>query len=163
VKVFCPYCGYDKPAEAFTDEHVIPQALGGALEPVNPFILRVCGDCNAACGRWIDGPFVRSWLVHNARAAYGMEYCDPAAKPVIPLLFMGKMKAWSDPATTCDFWLGPFGDHIYHVHRPHPDQALFAGKPPHVRDADWDTGAVYIAFVTAEPIWCCRAGESAEI
>ncbi|MBK7583802.1 MAG: HNH endonuclease [Myxococcales bacterium] len=148
----CPYCGYDKPDE-FTDEHVVPRALGGGVQPTNPFILRICEPCNSACGRWIDGPFVRSWLIHNARAACAVEFCDPTAKPVVPLTFIGAMKAWSHDGTICDFWLGPFGDHIYHVHQSHPDQPTFVGKPPHVRNSDWDPGAVYIAYVTRDPIW----------
>jgi hypothetical protein len=56
----CPYCGKTKPTEEFTDEHVVPAAVGGNLMPTNPFLLRACRRCNTACGRHVDGPFIRS-------------------------------------------------------------------------------------------------------
>lgn len=43
------------PKEVFTDEHVIPAAIGGA------FVIRnVCNECNEKLGVNIDDPFVRS-------------------------------------------------------------------------------------------------------
>lgn len=79
--MFCAYCGKDRPDDIVTKEHVVPKALGGALTPTNPFLLDVCEPCNDACGRWVDGPFIRSFLVHNARAQLAYEYVDPSAHP----------------------------------------------------------------------------------
>src|SRR2546423_889478 len=62
----CTYCYRSK--GPFTAEHVLPEALGGKLEPVNPFKLStVCLRCNGAAGRHIDGPFCRSWLMMHDR------------------------------------------------------------------------------------------------
>ncbi|MDB4968530.1 MAG: hypothetical protein JWN44_4219, partial [Myxococcales bacterium] len=57
----CTYCYRD--TRPFTEEHVLPDSLGGNIEPTNPFkLLTVCESCNGTAGRHIDGPFARSWL-----------------------------------------------------------------------------------------------------
>ena len=149
--MFCVYCGKDRPDEIVTKEHVIPQALGGALTPTNPFLLDVCKPCNSACGRWVDGPFIRSFLVHNARAQLAYEYVDPTADPVLPVLFMGRLKGWNDNDIVCDAWIGPTGDPIYHFHRPY-QEPTWVGRPPTSIDK-YDPGVVFFAFVGTNPEW----------
>jgi hypothetical protein len=46
---YCPYCNSDK-KPAMTDEHIIPQSIGGAEGPR----IRVCKDCNDITGGRID-------------------------------------------------------------------------------------------------------------
>ena len=59
----CLYGNIEKPIEEFSDEHVIPQAIGGNIEPINPFNLtEICQRCNRLCGLFVDGSFVRSWF-----------------------------------------------------------------------------------------------------
>lgn len=60
----CPYCGREKSDVERSQKHVLPKALGGNIAPQNPFSLVVCRRCNSACGRHIDGPFIRCWLTH---------------------------------------------------------------------------------------------------
>jgi hypothetical protein len=155
VTQFCPYCGRDKAPTEFTDEHPIPRSLGGNLTPSNPFLIRVCASCNAACGRWIDGPFVKSWLMHNARAITVDRLYRDSPPQVFPLVYMGPDENWSgDDGTICDFWLGPTGDHIYHFHQPYgSDVSIFAGRPPHLKADDLDPGRVFLAFVAPNPVW----------
>lgn len=53
----CLYCGNEKNEEDFSQEHVIPKALGGNLTPDNPFTIHnVCRRCNSVAGAFIDGP-----------------------------------------------------------------------------------------------------------
>jgi HNH endonuclease len=85
--VICPYCGFDKDPEIFTDEHVIPRTLGGNVYPTNPFLCRVCTGCNSACGRYVDGRFSKSWFIHNWKSDAARQTYDPAAEPVFPLSY----------------------------------------------------------------------------
>src|SRR4030095_723423 len=88
--MFCPYCGKDKPEADFTDEHVVPQRLGGNLTPINPFVIRSGKPCNTTAGRWVDGPFIRSWFVMNDRAMHALKYVDiSAANSIVPYVYIG--------------------------------------------------------------------------
>jgi HNH endonuclease len=154
VLMLCPYCGYEKDVEKFTDEHVLPRALGGAVLPTNPFVCRVCNSCNAACGRWIDGRFARSSLIHNARSEAMRRTYDPASNPTFSLSYMGSLNDWKDEGNTqCDFWLGPTGDHIFHFHQAYDELGMFAGRPPHLREAQIDPGNVFVRLVGSNPEW----------
>jgi HNH endonuclease len=51
----CIYCGQDKPDSAFSDEHIWPKALGGALLPLLWRTDEVCADCNNISGLFVDG------------------------------------------------------------------------------------------------------------
>lgn len=155
TKQLCPYCGYEKDLTEFTDEHVLPRALGGGVRPTNPFVCRVCGSCNAAVGRWIDGWFTRSPLIYNFRARASFATYDPDSEPTFPLFFFGSLQDWSPQAGVhCDFWLGPTGDHIFHFHRPYEDRsAIFAGVPPHLRSSDVDPGNVFVRVVGTNHEW----------
>jgi hypothetical protein len=146
----CPYCDRDKPD--VSEEHVLPQALGGALQPTNPFKLDVCTECNSTCGRWVDGPFIRSWPLYNARSIAGRIFVDPARGPVIPLVYMGKSLEWTSDDLECDFWLGPTGDQVYHFHKAYPGEPSYVGRPP-VRPAALDPGVVFFALVATNPAW----------
>ena len=152
---FCPYCGEDRARSDFTKEHVLPQALGGNLQPSNPFSISACGRCNSTCGRYVDGRFIRSWLIHNWRAESHRRTYDPK-NSVLSLVWFGKLADWSGiDGTVADFWLGPAGDLIYHFHEPYPDvdATVFAGRPPHVPLARTDPGAVYVALRSGTNDW----------
>jgi hypothetical protein len=55
----CVYCRIEKPLEAFTREHVLPEGFGGFK---NTLVLHqeVCGDCNARFGNTLDLALGRS-------------------------------------------------------------------------------------------------------
>jgi HNH endonuclease len=149
--MLCPYCGRDKDAGEFTDEHVLPRALGGVLEPVNPFKIRVCGRCNHLSGQHVDGPFCKSTWMHYARASAGKSAVDLATEPTLPLTFIGALEAWSGP-DVCDLWLGPTGDLIYHFHDAYEDRPTIVGKPIG-RRKDVDPGVVFVGVVATNPAW----------
>lgn len=149
----CPYCGRAIATDQVTDEHVIPRALGGGLTPTNPFKVPACKRCNSAAGRWVDGPFIKSFLIHNARALAQNERVDPATQPILPFLFIGALPAWSRQDVQCDMWLGPAGDHVYHFHKPYPAEPSLVGRPPSVDPLSLDPGRVYLAFVATNPMW----------
>ena len=149
--MICPYCGEEKGEEQFTDEHVLPRALGGGLQPTNPFKLRVCHGCNAICGLHVDGPVVRSWLLRLSRAGVRFDVLAPQAPP-IPLQFMGRLDEWADE-TICDYWIGPTGDSIFHFHAPYPGESTMVGGAPGLKPRDLDPGVVFVEVVASNPVW----------
>jgi len=40
----------------------------------------------------VDGPFVRSWVIHHARAKLALRYIDPDSGSVVPLFYMGSWR-----------------------------------------------------------------------
>ncbi len=151
LKLTCPYCGYEKSDELFTDEHVLPQSLGGNLQPTNPLLCRVCKSCNSACGRWIDGRVARSCLIHATKSLSAHRLKKQPAT-ALPLVFIGQLADWADSdGTVCDFWLAAPGNHVYHFHQPYDNGELFAGRPPHVPGSQLDPGTAFVGFVVADP------------
>lgn len=62
--MYCIYCNdnHDE-ATAFSDEHIIPRALGG----LSNFTVRVCEKSNSQLGDRVDGPFIRMFPVNSDR------------------------------------------------------------------------------------------------
>ena len=131
-QLLCVYCGREYPESSFkVPEHVIPQAIGGAVQPTNPFELRqVCSKCNHKCGQYVDGRFIHSWLTQNQRASEQAKYVDPSHASYLPLRFIGTSRTIESDGRECDFWYGPrVNDVICHFHRPYPAEE---GDPPHL-------------------------------
>lgn len=152
----CPYCNKPKPVAERTTEHVFPKALGGALERKPLLLLDTCRPCNVACGRHVDGPFIRSWLTGNARAAHGLKYCDLSRSPVLPLTYIGPLPDVSWEGNVCEMWLGPTGDVVYHFHGPYPraDEApAVVGEPLNARREEIDPGFVVLFIQATNPAW----------
>ncbi len=153
----CAYCG--KRHEDPTDEHVVPQGLGGAVTPTNPFLLRtVCGRCNSAAGRHIDGPFIRSWFMTNSGFITKFRYLDPSSGLPIRPAYGGEFKAaftHAPPDVVCDFWLGAAGDSIFHFHKPYPSALaqVIAGRPLDVLPTQLDPGFVFVWIRGSNPVW----------
>jgi hypothetical protein len=62
--MYCVYCNEDHQAgEKFSDEHIIPGALGGP----KPFAIRVCETINNTVGNEVDKPFIRMFPVNADR------------------------------------------------------------------------------------------------
>ncbi len=155
--MICAYCSYDKLNIDMTDEHVLPRKLGGNLSPQNPFLIKnVCKNCNVASGRYIDGPFIRSWFMQNRRAENAKKYLDLNANPIVPLIYMGEIKNSFIREKNCDMWLGPTGDTIYHFHDPYPEQdgnQKNIGPPLYLRTDDIDPGFAFIFVMATNPAW----------
>jgi hypothetical protein len=160
----CIYCAKDEkefstytPPDYFTDEHVIPRAIGGNIIQRSPFLLPgVCSWCNNLCGRHVDGPFVRSWFTQMHRAALMWRYIDVTQHPAVPLAFLGTIDIVVPDGRQCDAWLGPAGDPMFHFHRrypPEPDQPGVVGRPVHVPLAQTDAGYVFLFIAATHPDW----------
>src|SRR5690554_6617670 len=90
---FCIYCGKNKNINQFSDEHVIPKAIGGNLEPTNPFKTdEVCNRCNNLSGIFIDEPFIKSWFTQNNKADLSFEYIDLDKDLILPLTYFGEFE-----------------------------------------------------------------------
>lgn len=151
----CVYCNRD--SEVFTAEHVIPQSVGGNLEPTNPFKLReVCPHCNSCCGRYVDGPFIRSRLTQQGRATTAVRAFEPGPNAFLPLNYFGILENLEHGTRICEFWLGPTGDRIYHFHEPYPrepDSPVIVGLPPHLPKDRLDAGFVFLFVRSNNPVW----------
>lgn len=153
---FCHYCGKERPDDELTKEHVLPQALGGNVGPTNPFLLDVCKRCNSACGRYVDGPFIRSWYTQMDRFGSARRYIDLDRDPVIPLLYMGENQDAQWEGKICDYWQGPAGDHVFHFHSRYPEAETVrpvVGRPLSAKAEDIDPGFILIFLVATHPKW----------
>jgi len=153
----CAYCGREKDENDFSDEHVIPAALGGDLPPQNPFLLKdVCQRCNNLCGIYVDGPFIRSWLTQNDRAVSALKGVSVGPRTILPLSYCGELRQFAYDDRICDLWVGPTGDSIYHFHRPYPaepDSGFVVGRPPHAFRSEIDPGFVFLFVRSTNRIW----------
>lgn len=62
--MYCVYCNEDHQAtEKFSDEHIIPEALGG----MKPFAIRTCETSNNTVGNKVDKPFINMFPVNADR------------------------------------------------------------------------------------------------
>jgi len=155
MEKFCVYCGQTKPISEFSDEHVLPEALGGNLYQ-NPFLLKdVCERCNNICGLFVDGPFIKSWFTHNGMAQ-GALYSGRIGQAVLPLNYIGKLDEVTDGDRICDCWLGPNGDSIYHFHEPYPPEdhiGFSVGPSASSYNTKLDDGFVFTFLVSNNPDW----------
>ena len=62
--MYCAYCNEDhQAAEKFSDEHIIPEALGGTRS----FTIRTCETINNTIGNEVDKPFISMFPVNADR------------------------------------------------------------------------------------------------
>lgn len=154
---YCIYCGLFKSSDEFSKEHVFPQAIGGNLEPTNPFTTNaVCRQCNSRVGQYIDGPFIKSWLLSGMRAGNAIKYCSLEENSILPLRCLGELQIDSGSSKTCDFWMGPANDLIYHFHDPYPSEANvppIVGPPTNYFRSSFDPGFALVIINASNPIW----------
>jgi hypothetical protein len=70
--MFCAYCGTDDDESAFTPEHIVPYAIGGA----DQFTIPACGESNNRLGGLVDKPFVEMFVVRSKRFFLGLRGTD---------------------------------------------------------------------------------------
>lgn len=117
----CLYCNIEKPIEEFSDEHVITQAIGGNIEPIDPFKLtEICQRCNRLCGLFVDGPFIRSWFTQSSRTSFVFKALKPGGSATLPLTYNGVLDDLACESRICELWIGSTGDTVYHFHEPYP-------------------------------------------
>lgn len=153
----CIYCNQEKPNSEFSQEHILPRALGGAIHPTNPFSTDlVCIRCNTISGFFIDAPFVKSWFINNYRADNAKKYIKLTPLTILPLIYIGVIDDLKFNDQICEFYLGPTGDLIYHFHIPYPeeiDSPTMIGVPPHLRNKEIDNGFAFLFIRSNNPKW----------
>lgn len=152
----CLYCNQEKNESEFSEEHVLPQAVGGNLSPTNPFKTPdVCKRCNNVAGLFIDTGFIKSWFTHAARSEEARRHIRLDQNTIFPLSFMGPIPELAHEDKICDFWLGPTGDSIYHFHSPYEEvqnMPVLVGPAPNLRQSV-DPGFVFVFLVPSNSVW----------
>lgn len=150
----CIYCWRDVHPDDLSLEHTWPDALGGDALSF-PFKAKdVCKTCNNNCGLFVDGAFIKSWLVSNCVSLSAHRYLDPSLPSIVPLAFMG----WDEKfpvhqGQVCERWLGPAGEHIFYVHlEDREDFKTYAGGDILKRKKK-DRGRAYMALTSREEYW----------
>ncbi len=157
---FCIYCGKQKSIDEFkAKEHILPKAIDGNLTPQNPFITdRVCDSCNHICGFFIDDPFIRSWFINNSKADCSNVFFNQVK--LIHLYYLGESLDVKYLDFTCDFWLSPKSDNIFHFHKPWhnlKDIPPVAGIPAHLkRDKSINQGFVFLFLRNSDQNWTSK-------
>ena len=127
----CPYCAKELDESKATEEHIWPDSLGGELAG-DTLITKACSTCNSRCGLYVDGAFLRSWLVKNDVAQAARQFLDLDAGTPMPLLYMGVLDGFDpSPYTTAELWLAPCRGRVLHLHS-HADEKFLgqAGGNP---------------------------------
>lgn len=135
---------------------MIPQAIGGALHPTNPFKTdSVCRRCNNLCGLFVDTAFIKSWFTQAARSQHARRHLRLDDQCLLPLSYMGAIRELDHEDRNCEFWSGPTGDSIFHFHLPYAevaDMPLLVGPAPTQRDAA-DPGFAFLFVVASNSAW----------
>lgn len=158
----CIYCGFDKPEDEFSDEHIWPDALGGDFLP--PFWRTddVCEKCNSASGVFVDGAFIKSFFVAGERSLDALDYLMPDNPiGIIPLSYLGTIQnvACRQEGETADFWVCAPGANIVHFRKANEEDTwnTYAGGDPRRQSKRSKAGRVVVALTSAEPYWVCTA------
>jgi hypothetical protein len=152
----CIYCGKDKPDDAFTTEHIWPDALGGNLLPDMWRTDDVCTDCNSTSGLFVDGSFIKSWMGNAERAFGAREYLSPthSGSAVMPLDYLGVLPdALTRNGEIAEYWAGPCGAIIIHIRPSDAEEhwASYVGGDP--RSKRSRGGRAYIELTSQERFW----------
>jgi hypothetical protein len=149
----CIYCGKEKPEDAFTTEHIWPDALGGDHLPDVWRTDDVCTDCNTTSGLFVDGSFIKSWMGNAERAVGARDYLSPThpGSAVMPLDYLGVLPdVHTREGEIAEYWAGPCGAIIIHI-RPGDTEEHWASYPGgDPRQKRSRAGRAYIARLTSE-------------
>lgn len=148
----CIYCNEYKPDDEFSLEHIFPDSMGGNVCPDLFKTRDVCRRCNSIMGLFVDGPVIKSWLAKNAETIAYRDFIDlNDLQSWMPFSYMGvdySLKFGENEV--CEIWLGPFGEHLYHVHEvDDPRYDSYAGGNPINRRSD--PGRAYLFLTVSEP------------
>lgn len=87
----CIYCREEKPVTDFSEEHIIPQFMGGSSACAAAVTRDVCRQCNALFGRFVDAAVAKGFFM-NAYESSCLEGCFDYDKKgnVFPLMYFGR-------------------------------------------------------------------------
>lgn len=152
----CLYCNKEKSIAEFSEEHVIPQAIGGNLSPTNPFKTSdVCRHCNNLCGSFVDAGFIKNWFTQFNISDVKLRRVGFSPKATFPFTYMGPSPELELQGQICELWLGPTGDLIYHFHEPYSEvenMPVLVGPSPITRK-NADPGFAFIYVPASNPEW----------
>lgn len=149
----CLYCLGRRGDPTSSVEHIWPSSLGGRASPSIFRTDRVCGKCNNLAGLFVDGPFRKNWFVQNEGWA-GHQFLDPSTPNATALVYLGFERDFPlRESEVCERWIGPAGEHIYHIHeRDDARWETFAGGDI-IRRKTSDGGRAYILMTSQSQYW----------
>ena len=152
----CIYCSETKSADQFSQEHIIPQFMGGSSECVAAVTHDVCKKCNSLFGRFVDAAVARGYFLQSIEpsAWAGCFDFDGNAGNVYPLTYFGRSREIQfGPDEEVEVWLCPDGGTAWHIHGKQPeDFNALAGGDPVLRRKD-ETSRVYSFISSERPYW----------
>ncbi|AXK79983.1 HNH endonuclease [Pseudolabrys taiwanensis] len=152
----CIYCCEIKPDNEFSEEHIIPQFMGGSSDCKEAVTRDVCQRCNSIFGRYVDAPVAKAFF-QNSVEYNAWESCfdyAPDSGNVFPLIYFGLNRNLAlEDGEVAEVWLAPDGGTAWHIHEDHgEDFDTFAGGDP-VRRRREKTGRVYSFLASEHPYW----------
>lgn len=150
----CIYCWNEVPMAELTLEHIWPDALGGDNLPAPFKTKKVCKKCNNLCGLFVDGAFIKSWSAQSSISTSCYHFLDPLRPSAIPLIYVGIDTNFpTRDGEICERWLGPAGDHIFHIHQVDDEKWYAYAGGDILRRKKKDRGRAYIALTSKNPFW----------
>lgn len=152
----CIYCREEKPAEDFSEEHIVPQFMGGSSECNAAITHDVCQRCNGLFGRFVDAAVAKGFFMNgNENGAWlaCFDY-DQNNGNVFPFIYFGKCtELQCAEGEEVEVWLGPDGGTAWDFHESRgEDFDAFAGGDPLLRRKDRSSRA-YVFQASAVPYW----------
>jgi hypothetical protein len=151
----CIYCRQEKPVDEFSEEHIVPQFMGGSSECKAAVAHNVCRRCNALFGRFVDAAVAKGFFM-NSNENGAWQACfdyDENNGNVFPLIYFGKCTELESAEEEVEVWLGPDGGTAWDFHESRgEDFDTFAGGDPLLRRKD-RSSRVYVFQASAVPYW----------
>ncbi len=152
----CIYCSEAKSPDEFSEEHIIPQFMGGTSDCAAAVTRDACQKCNSLFGRFVDGPVARGYFLRSIEQGSWAACFDfnENTGNVYPLTYFGKSREiqFGDDEEV-EVWLCPDGGTAWHVHAKQPeDFNALAGGDPVLRRKD-ESSRVYSFISSEHPYW----------
>jgi hypothetical protein len=151
----CIYCRESKSVGAFSEEHIIPQFLGGSSTCAAVVTKDVCQKCNSIFGRFVDAAVAKGFFMNgNEKTWQACFDYDELNGNVFPLIYFGKCtELRCAEGEEVEVWLGPDGGTCWDFHESRgEDFYAFAGGDPLLRRKDRQS-RVYVFQASSVPYW----------
>ncbi|RBP12952.1 HNH endonuclease [Roseiarcus fermentans] len=150
----CIYCDGQRKDDRMSLEHIWPQSLGGAVAGPLFQTRSVCQTCNNLAGIWIDGAFLKSWLVSHEASFAARQYLDPKRPGPSLLTYMGIDQEFPvQREEICERWVGPAGEHVYHIHVRDDDRWYGYAGGDFIKRKRLDGGRAYLVLTSRVNYW----------